>query len=942
MSEKSTEFEKLLEGTTLGKLVDAVEILIPGGSLTYAIVFAVLAYIVYRYTPVVLKEIVKKFKTSFDYRNQDKIARALIVNAPIPSWIASIPSLSSLGLKFDFMEVFVPPKFLYRESSEIPQSEVSLERILSRELNFAVVGPPGCGKSTVASYIAHAFAADRSEDLLGIGASKLPIFIKLKDIANLKGALPSRIGDFLNLKENQITTAFIESQLKIKNCVIVLDGLDEVEKSRRRNLVDWLFTTINSYQGNIFILTSRSKCWEDYAIPNLAIAKVLEFDVKRRTTLIEKWEAILPKPIQKETKVVNPIDAYHLNDALADISSNPMLLTIMVILNRSGFELPMQRNELFDIFLSTMLGEWDELKNLIGSKVGTVTIVEQRTQFLESLAYKLVEDGQFKDVVNLEDKATKRSLKQITDSLNIEASVDDYLAMLVSRTGLVDYGPNQTIYFSNRRFFEILLARYYARDDRCFLLTAYLGDNTWSEVIEQTFERSTYREEFLKRIIETGELSDTVFRIFIFSILNNIQGSKSCLNAMRHEISIAKNLNKYDQSTIRKLYRLDKEYWDTQATLHLQGAKSIFSNKSLTALSGYTQSNFLLDILKKLSFLEQPNLYAEFLESLPSRISTDSSELIWTYYFNIKGESTKKRALLKLSSGGELAEEFVKNKFLENTENAKKGLELFSDLEDQPFELALRVLCKSGWRESLAFINKEYKNYSLQKKEAISRILNEEIFQLSGYTDIFSALDNNKSRGFYLAWGKRVFDVFSAAFVLTIMSPLIILISLAIKLSSKGPVLFKQTRLGKEAKTFIICKFSTMKLDDESYGAQWASVEDPRITNIGKILRRLRLDNLPCFYNVLKGDLSIVGPRAERPEFSNHASREIVGYQQLLTMRPGLTSFASVYYPHGGSIEDLQRKYQLDIVYGIERSFIVDMKTIYLTIYRAIFQRYDF
>ncbi|HEY4484599.1 MAG TPA: sugar transferase [Candidatus Paceibacterota bacterium] len=180
--------------------------------------------------------------------------------------------------------------------------------------------------------------------------------------------------------------------------------------------------------------------------------------------------------------------------------------------------------------------------------------------------------------------------------------------------------------------------------------------------------------------------------------------------------------------------------------------------------------------------------------------------------------------------------------------------------------------------------------------------------------------------------GKRVMDIFFSLLFgvfAIILSPLI---ALAIKLNSKGPTLFKQTRVGQLGKKFEIIKFRTMIVNaEEKTGAVWAQENDPRITRVGRFLRRTRLDELPQLWNILKGEMSFVGPRAERPEFHEQLKTSVPFYEERYLIKPGLTGWAQTQYRYGASIKDAAEKLQYDLFYIKHRSFMLDFSIVLKT-----------
>ncbi len=179
---------------------------------------------------------------------------------------------------------------------------------------------------------------------------------------------------------------------------------------------------------------------------------------------------------------------------------------------------------------------------------------------------------------------------------------------------------------------------------------------------------------------------------------------------------------------------------------------------------------------------------------------------------------------------------------------------------------------------------------------------------------------------------KRMLDILGAGVGMLLTLPLWPFIALAITLESRGPVLFHQTRVGKGHRLFTIYKFRTMVRDAEKNGACWAQKNDARVTRVGAVLRLLRLDELPQFWNVLNGDMSLVGPRPERPEFVEELSREIPYYDQRHLVPPGLTGWAQVRYRYGASKEDALNKLQYELYYIRHLSLMFDIEILMRTV----------
>jgi sugar transferase (PEP-CTERM system associated) len=191
---------------------------------------------------------------------------------------------------------------------------------------------------------------------------------------------------------------------------------------------------------------------------------------------------------------------------------------------------------------------------------------------------------------------------------------------------------------------------------------------------------------------------------------------------------------------------------------------------------------------------------------------------------------------------------------------------------------------------------------------------------------------------FYKHW-RRMLDALLSLVGLALSSPIMILTAIAIKLDSSGPVFYSQERMGIHNRTFKIVKFRSMRTDAEVNGPVWAEESDPRVTRVGRIIRKLRIDELPQFLNVIRGDMTFIGPRPERPVFVQQLERDIPYYSQRHLVKPGLTGWAQIRYPYGASIEDAIEKLQYDLYYIKNQSMALDALIIFETIRIVLFGR---
>jgi exopolysaccharide biosynthesis polyprenyl glycosylphosphotransferase len=196
----------------------------------------------------------------------------------------------------------------------------------------------------------------------------------------------------------------------------------------------------------------------------------------------------------------------------------------------------------------------------------------------------------------------------------------------------------------------------------------------------------------------------------------------------------------------------------------------------------------------------------------------------------------------------------------------------------------------------------------------------------------FGILSKNRTRV-----AKRILDVLGSIILLLIFSPIMLITAVLVKLESKGPIFYKQKRVGLFNKEFSVIKFRSMAADAEKAGAQWAKKNDPRITKVGAFIRKTRIDELPQLINVIIGEMSLVGPRPERKVFIKELEKVIPYYKFRHAVKPGITGLAQVNYPYGDSIEDAVWKHKYDIFYiKYHRSFL-DLKILLLTIKVVLF-----
>jgi exopolysaccharide biosynthesis polyprenyl glycosylphosphotransferase len=185
---------------------------------------------------------------------------------------------------------------------------------------------------------------------------------------------------------------------------------------------------------------------------------------------------------------------------------------------------------------------------------------------------------------------------------------------------------------------------------------------------------------------------------------------------------------------------------------------------------------------------------------------------------------------------------------------------------------------------------------------------------------------------------RRLRDVTGSLLLLFLTLPLCLLVACLIKLESRGPVMYRQERVGLHGKVFTLLKFRSMRVDAEAAGPCWATERDPRITRVGAFIRAQRIDELPQLLNVLRGDMSLVGPRPERPCFTAQLARIIPRYDERAAVLPGLTGLAQVSYAYGASVRDARVKLDYDLRYITNRSLLLDLHILAATVRVVLFR----
>jgi exopolysaccharide biosynthesis polyprenyl glycosylphosphotransferase len=278
----------------------------------------------------------------------------------------------------------------------------------------------------------------------------------------------------------------------------------------------------------------------------------------------------------------------------------------------------------------------------------------------------------------------------------------------------------------------------------------------------------------------------------------------------------------------------------------------------------------------------------------------------------IEVENLKKEILEKPYLGYKLIEINLKEDLLKQIEKENIDTVIFTEeYESDPKFLTALYLCLPARINFLDFAS-------------AYELINEKI-PVSEVSESWFLENLKEGNKIFYDKMKRVFDLILASLILFLTLPLWPLIALSIKLEDKGPVFYKQERVGKDRKNFLLIKFRSMIEEAEKEGPKWAEIKDKRVTKVGKFLRRFHLDEIPQMINVIKGEISLVGPRPERPEFVAQLEKEIPHYHLRHLIKPGFTGWAQIKFRYGRSIVDSKEKFEYDLYYLKNRSFLLDI-----------------
>lgn len=915
-------------------------------NLQWPIVLAICALIVLIWKtievlgPKAIIFLVNKARQLFSSRKinseQEVLIRNFTERSQVLSWLSCIKSLSKYHLIAAIEDIYFPLR--YKLVNGRPQfSSSRIERILYDNQVFAIVGPPGSGKSTVLSKIAIAYAKDKVEEIFEMKESRLPLFLNLKTLPFHLDSLPKVLTDTLRHAGCDLQDTFLLDQLKRSRCIVLLDGLDETgDDLRRRQVVDWITASMATFPGNRFVVTCRNAEWDLVSVPNIPYANVLDLTSDEIDGIINQWEQCLavkqgdlPADGHSEADSLSKVLSKTENRNLMLLAKNPLLLTIMIILKFHGVNIPIRKVDVYNVFVRTLLGEWEEIKNL--SRDVTGIRLKKRLKLFQRLSLFLLENPSLGERIVIQDKGLSSFMQQ--QFINIfqeDISVSEFLDTVAIRTGLLCKSGDDLYLFSNRGFLEFLAAKELADNLAYDIVCQHISHENWRETIIQFMSLLTDATTMIGQILEDdGRPNDLPYSLLASALLEAVSVDSilrdKAITLINAHIIEGLTTGKVDFELIKDVYTLNPDFW-------LKFMKEALIKNNHVAIEASVVCEILsslddttaLDCLRDIADIAGSIIRREIVQSLRLSMSTKAIDILWTF---TDKDVSREIVIDSLAAKGDLViascKEVLSNS--SSTQNMK--------------EIAISVLCRINNPLVIRVLSHLMKSTSPSLHEHIVSEMHQVYF--SGYTlkeaeKVADLMQDVFAPSIYTRSAKRYLDILFAAVLLFVMCGVFPFISLLIKLDSPGPIFYKQRRVGMKGKEFFLYKWRTMRLDAERDGPVWASQADPRVTGVGRFLRKTHLDELLQVINVLRGDMSFIGPRPERPYFSAHFQESIPHYLLRYSVRPGLTGLSQVSYVYGASSEDVRKKLVYDLYYISNCSFFLDLSIIAKTVGLAL------
>lgn len=875
-----------------------------------------------------------------DKAAQERAVREFTQETLGTNWLSCLPSISRLVGDAPLEEIYQPLAFSF-SSRDRQLSSAPLAQVLSSARSFAIVGTPGCGKSTLLSMVALTYARGTVEDELRLKESRLPIFLALARLPAELGALPEVAAAALGRAGCEVQAAFLRDQLKNGRCILLLDGLDEaVAPARQSQLARWIHDSISAFPGNRFLVTCRTTEWSTMRVPGLSEARILPLEADQRAHLIDRWSRLLvarglepahvieARSAGLKSTLTGPQDAH-----LAMIAANPFLLTIMTVLHLGGIEIPDRRSRLYDALVRAMLGEWDLVKG-VGAAPYTPDAIAARMGFFQRAALYLAQKPGLRDRIDLADRELAGLLDAAAEELVGKGERAAPLLAEARRTGLLVEEEPRIFAFANRGILEFLAARELVRLRDVPAAVRHAGESSWHEILLQLSEQTADLESFLRLLAESSAPRRGPFlQLLAHSILEARSRGLPVPRAqemLREHLLESARRDDVGRDLARVSWRALGEPWQQLVAKAAGGDGDVMPVSSALRLLAYADDACSIAALCKALADAPPEVGKMAAEALQEVPSPEATALLWKLAVR---EESSRAAIESLSARGEAV-----------LPSARSALANGTPPEGSPAErkslAAIRVLAGTQSPAALGALLELAGRCSPSLHLAIVAALHEKQLASGGLDEARRIVDRVLGEPtFYTRYGKRALDILLSALVLLLSLPVLALAAVCVRLESPGPVLFRQRRLGRGGREFEMLRLRTLRADAEASAQAWAVVLDPRVTRVGRLLRRTRLDELPSFFNVLHGDMSFVGPRPQRPQFSEHLLAQIPYYDKRMSLAPGLTGLAQLQLPYASTFEESVTHLAWDLYYVARCSFGLDLTILARTVILVLIGR---
>jgi len=827
-----------------------------------------------------------------------------------------------------------------------PKQTFSVEEALAPSRRTVVLGTAGSGKTTLLSKLLLSFANPKSAQGPLPAEYRLPIFLSLRELPDAPDALPEMLDQRCRKGGIIPPSGFFRRVLEDDGrAVILLDGLDEVvPKERRTAVAKWINEMVAAFPMNRWVVASRPHGWEQAPVRGFDVFEMEPFSDCQMRDFLRCWHEIVvarrdpTRPIEEvhtvaRTEADQVIQHVLNDDSLRLIARIPLLLSIIALLKMAGGSPPRRRTDLFERCSAVALEEWDAA---IGLKDPYGLSWHQKETILAPIARWIQQSGDYCIVLTEHHTETlslilaEMGIYGTADTQHVSA-IEGILAWIGERSGLIERLDEETITFTHRSFQEYFAARDLDLQQQNGIEEAveYANDAYWFETIRLYSGLQYDSTHLLYRILALASEQEDNFHLVVlasacFEEAHRV--SDEVRQMLHNEIVRAADVQLNAGEVPRDLIHAIRLHAKDAVTQTLYEAVRA-GHPSISAQMG-SATLLCIDC-------------SAWLPELREVISDEKTDVeVRSDIIDGMAEGagpTALPALLEAVSISELGEQAVQT----IGRLGESGVAYLSQVlrtGDHAQQLAaIRALGASGsaaavttlmdYATTVASADLE-KAITAELMTAGHRLVDIQPERVEQWQELFRPAST-----VYTRYGKRFMDIATSVLAMLIAAPIMLLCAIAIKLTSAGPVFYRQSRVGKNGRLFALVKLRTMAADAEKEtGAVWAAADDPRVTRIGRILRTLCIDELPQLWNVLKGDMSVVGPRPERPQFVAQFAKMIPFYEQRLQVSQGITGWAQVNQGYDTSLEDVVRKLRHDIYYVRHVSLVLDLQIIVQTL----------